>query len=71
MSAPEPWQPCGTPAAARRHYRRGEPLCEACAQAARRKRSGGRAGSQVADFREVRNGLPEFRPYVYRGAGEQ
>ena len=23
-------QPCGTPAAAARHYRKHEPLCEAC-----------------------------------------
>lgn len=28
--------PCGTLAAARRHYRHGEPLCKACKQAERR-----------------------------------
>lgn len=31
--------PCGTPAAARRHWRRGEPLDEACRQASRRDRA--------------------------------
>jgi len=30
--------PCGTPAAARRHWRRGEPLDEACRQASCRDR---------------------------------
>lgn len=30
--------PCGTPSAARRHWRRGEPLDEACRQAACRDR---------------------------------
>lgn len=32
--------PCGTVAAARRHYRRGEPLCQACRGAANRARAG-------------------------------
>lgn len=32
-------KPCGTPAAARRHYRRGEPLCGACRNAERRRRA--------------------------------
>jgi hypothetical protein len=38
MPAGGPWDlnPCGTPAAARRHYRRGEPLCEACKGASKR-----------------------------------
>lgn len=34
---------CGTPAAARRHYRRGEPLDEACKAASRRERAERRA----------------------------
>ena len=39
-----PWsrrelQPCGTPAAVRRHYRRGEPLCGACLDGEQRRRS--------------------------------
>ena len=34
--APE-LRPCGTPAAARRHYRRGEALCRSCKQAERRR----------------------------------
>lgn len=65
-------KPCGTPAAARRHQRRGEPLCETCRQAARREKAGRigvMPGTDSPDYREVRNGLPEFRPYVYRGTG--
>lgn len=30
-------KPCGTPAAARRHLRRGEPPCESCRQAEARR----------------------------------
>jgi hypothetical protein len=74
----KPERPCGTAAAARRHYKLREPLDEACKSAVRRQsaesnaRRGtgpGDAGSKTADFREFRNGLPEFRPYVYRGRG--
>jgi hypothetical protein len=74
----KPERPCGTAAAARRHYKHGELLDEACKAAVRRQsaesnaRRGtgpGDAGSKTADSREVRNGLPEFRPYVYRGTG--
>ena len=67
--------PCGTEAAARRHWRNGEPIDDACRHAARRARSqrAGHAGTGngelVPDLRERRNGLPEFRPYVYRGLG--
>ena len=64
--------PCGTQSAARRHWRRHEPLDEACRQAARNEFAGRRglqAGTQSIDRREVRNNLPEFRPYVYRGTG--
>ncbi len=64
--------PCGTPAAARRHWRNGEPLDDACLQASRREkadRKGFRDGAQSAARRETRNGLPEFRPYAYRGTG--
>ena len=60
-------RPCGTAAAARRHWRRGEPLDELCLQAARRDR--GSTGRQAPDRRARRNGLPAFRPYVYRGTG--
>ena len=56
-------QPCGTPAAARRHHRRHEPLCAACKAADRldRMQPGGlvtRAGFDP-DPRPVRNGIPE------------
>ena len=64
--------PCGTPAAARRHWRRGEPLDQACLQAHRNdraKRLGYAAGNtQVPDWREIRNGIP-WKPYRYRGTG--
>ena len=75
MKGPSPWLDCGTPVAARRHYRRGEkPLasyCQTCAQAARRnwaERRGTAAGNMSPDTRELRNGLP-FVPYHYRGTG--
>lgn len=75
-----PWaaglKPCGTPAALRRHYKRKEPVCDLCAEARKRqtaadyaRRSGRWAPSSGPDRREIRNGLPEFRPYVYRGTG--
>ena len=74
---PKRKRPCGTPAAAKYHRRHGEPLCDACRQAERRQ-SAERRGSQPGsdqpgrwakspDRREIRNGLPEFKPYVYRG----
>ncbi len=66
-------QPCGTPAAALRHSRRGEPVCYPCLQAMARAwqdRTGQEyRGPQVPDPRPVRNGLPGPRPYVYRGTG--
>lgn len=65
--------PCGTASAARRHAKRGEELDEAC-KAARRlqksERAGGIAGGLSADTREIRNGLPEFVAYQYRGTGQ-
>ena len=67
-------QPCGTLAAYKRHQRRGEPACEACRLANRMHNSSngypsGKAGSGAGDHREIRNGLPEFRPYRYQGLG--
>lgn len=72
-----PWpdwklKPCGTPAAARRHWRRHEPLCEACSRAHRNEqaaRGGHDPGVHSFDHREIRNGLPDFVPYIYRGTG--
>jgi hypothetical protein len=64
-------EPCGTPAAARRHRRRHEPLCEACRQAERTRRGqrdGFTGGAQSSDTRQIRNGLP-WKPYAYRGSG--
>ena len=65
--------PCGTAAAARRHGKHGEPLDEACKTAQRlqkSERAGGVAGGLSADKREIRNGLPEFVGYRYRGTGQ-
>jgi hypothetical protein len=61
------WQdrlaPCGTAAAARRHYRRHEPLDAACVEAnrqdtARRAGRPGAWGSLSDPLSAVRNGLP-------------
>jgi hypothetical protein len=60
-------QPCGTDAGYQRHRRRGERSCYPCLQAQARRQ--GRACPAVPDPRPVRNGLPEPRPYVYRGLG--
>lgn len=65
--------PCGTAAAYRRHQRNGETPDYECQQAAARDQADkGRNPSGrnlLADPRPRRNGLPEWRPYVYRGAG--
>ena len=70
--SPDRLKPCGTPAAYRRHLRRHEQPCFACRQANAIEHAG-RQGSEPSalteDRREIRNGLPEFRPYVYRGSG--
>lgn len=67
-------QPCGTEAAYQRHRRRGERACYACLQANGRTWQDKAAGRdyrapKIPDPRQVRNGLPEPRPYVYRGLG--
>lgn len=62
----------GTSRGARAHYRRGERPCPACYQAmltSQGTRGGYNGGANSPDRRERRNGLPEFRPYVYRGLG--
>lgn len=59
-------QPCGTAAAYRRHLRRGEKPCEACKAADRLRTSTGERRPLAIDTRERRNGLPDFRPYVWR-----
>jgi hypothetical protein len=59
-------KPCGTPAAYRRHYRRGELPCPACRGADARRKPGSRgAGAVPADDGPARNGLP-IVPYAYR-----
>jgi len=69
-------KPCGTYAAAQRHYKNSEKLCGPCAEAMRQHVASVRAargrndGELTPDRREIRNDLPEFRPYRYRGTGE-
>ena len=61
--------PCGTPAAARRHQRRGEPVCFACLEAARLDkalRTGVTRTIQRPDPRPVRNNLPDTPGYQWR-----
>jgi hypothetical protein len=53
-------KPHGTPAGILRHQRRGEPLCDDCLEGQHRRQAG------VSRY-EPRNGLPEFRPYRWRG----
>jgi hypothetical protein len=50
--APE-LRPCGTPAAYRRHLRRGEPVDESCRQAAARDWRDGAAGRRVRRRRRL------------------
>lgn len=63
--------PCGTLAAYRRHQRHKERIDYDCLQASQRaamdKEPNATGRSLTPDPREVRNNLPEFRPYVYRG----
>ena len=63
-------QPCGTTGAYRRHIRNGERPCDDCRKAQKAYRSARAAGMDaelVPITRELRNGLPEFVPYIYRG----
>jgi hypothetical protein len=76
MAAPKwpEWRlaPCGTLAAYRRHYRRGDPYCHTCRRANAERRGADpysvAGGDAMPDLRPVRNGIP-WRPYVYRGTG--
>ena len=63
-----PQQPCGTPAAYRRHLRHGEKPCFECSTAERRRCHTSAVPGRTTDTREVRNGLP-WKPYTYRGTG--
>jgi hypothetical protein len=60
-------QPCGTLAAARRHYRHGEKPCPACLAANARAKAGGSGQALTAtpDYGGRRNGLP-LVPYRYQ-----
>jgi hypothetical protein len=64
-------QPCGTNAAYKRHLRHGED-CGACREANGRRSAGARGTQDEIELfvhGPIRSGLP-FRPYVYRGTGE-
>ena len=68
MPPPWPTRPCGTPAAAKRHQRRGEKPCDDCRAAQRAEtadRKGWEAGAKTPDTRELRNGL-QIVPYQWR-----
>ena len=58
--------PCGTAAAYRRHFRAGEKACQACRDAESLRRG---HIPREPDRRQLRNGMPAFKPYVYRGRG--
>ena len=64
---------CGTEAGHQLHVRRKERVCYSCMQGHDRYRADLRGyestGPKVPDPRQVRNSLPPFRPYVYRGTG--
>ena len=47
-------KPCGTVAAARRHQRAGEALCEACAQAIRDEKNGRKDAERAESAEQVR-----------------
>ncbi|TAP45628.1 hypothetical protein [Arthrobacter sp. S39] len=54
-------KPCGTPAAARRHRRRGEPVDEPCRQASRDEGTARTARRQEASARAVQLALVRIR----------
>jgi hypothetical protein len=61
-------EPCGTPAAYRRHKRKGEPVDEACAEAGRNQKNvrvdavQAAAGAAVAEAFEVEPGVDDLDP---------
>lgn len=50
-------KPCGTVAAARRHQRRGEPLCKACEQAIRDEKNGRKDAARAESAEAVREAV--------------
>lgn len=60
-------KPCGTPAAARRHRRKGEPLCDVCEQAVRdekNSRKDAERANAAVKAQEVAATLPEHSPHM-------
>lgn len=52
-------KPCGTPAAARRHRRNNEPLCEQCEQAVRDEKNGRKNAERQESAKAVADALTE------------
>jgi hypothetical protein len=63
-AGPAALQPCGTLAAVRRHYRRGE-ACAEC-RLAEARAGDGQAGTLTPDYREKRNNMPDVPLYQWR-----
>lgn len=55
-------QPCGTPAAARRHRRAGEPVCDECAQAIRDEKNGRKDAERAESAEMVREAVAAEPP---------
>ena len=71
-SRPAGRAPCGTTGAYRRHIRNREqpcPACRAAQQDYKAARAAGMRAESAPDTRAVRNGLPEFVPYIWKGQG--
>lgn len=59
---PEELKPCGTPAAARRHRRKGEPLCEVCEQAVRDEKNARKQAERDASAAAVADAVTAADP---------
>ena len=59
-------QPCGTVAAARRHQRAGEALCDECAQAIRDEKNGRVDARRAEDVAAAREAMPPPSAVVSR-----
>ena len=55
-------KPCGTPAAARRHRRKGEPLCEVCEQAVRDEKNARKQAEREASAEAVAAAVDSAEP---------
>lgn len=69
LKPPRELKPCGTPAAYRRHIKRGETPCEPCRKAnADAKRGGATAAKRTGHRRPIAHGSRRgYRQHRYRG----